>query len=113
VVPHGNFPGAASRVTCVREKKSFENFKNKNIYKQKHMDGLALYRLKHLPQKRAKKRKALPTIVEKQSEKGVEYMCPNCNANMQVITTTVIQCKKCDWRILEKRRVSNVIVNAV
>ena len=77
------------------------------------MDGLALYRLKHLPKKRPKKRKALPTIVEKQSEKGVEYVCPNCNACTEIISSSVIQCKSCDWRILEKRRVSNVRVNAV
>ncbi len=78
------------------------------------MDGLAFYRLTQIPQN-TKKRKVKPKVEEHnlENEIGVEYYCPNCNQPNIVNSVCTIQCKKCDWRILEKGRQSIVTIKAV
>ena len=76
------------------------------------MDGLAFYRLTHVPRKETRKRK-VETKVEEITESGVEYRCANCSAINLVSSTSNIQCTRCDWRILEKGRKTQVVLKAV
>ena len=79
------------------------------------MDGLALFRLTRVPQKQSKKRKVNQNPVEqlKSDLSGVEYYCSSCGKTNLVTAVSNIQCKSCDWRILEKGRKSIVTINAV
>lgn len=77
------------------------------------MNGLAFYRLKHLPKEKSKKRKVYHAITKRENEIGVKYSCNNCGMEIIVDSNTILQCKSCDWRILEKKRVSTVVLQAV
>ena len=75
------------------------------------MDGLAFYRLTQLPQKKSQKRKVQTQQVVNQE--GVEYICTNCHTTNLVSAIGAIQCRSCDWRILEKGRSLSVTLSAV
>lgn len=78
------------------------------------MDGLAYYRLTQVPQKENKKRKVKNPVEHISiNEKGVEYYCSDCGHTNIVNSISTIQCKRCDWRILQKGRKSIVTINAV
>jgi DNA-directed RNA polymerase subunit RPC12/RpoP len=78
------------------------------------MDGLALFRLTRVPQKQSKKRKVNQNPEEQLTDlSGVEYYCSSCGKTNLVTAVSNIQCKTCDWRILEKGRKSTVTINAV
>ena len=75
------------------------------------MDGLAFYRLTQIPAKKSQKRKVQTQQVVEQA--GVEYICANCNKVNLVSARGAIQCRFCDWRILEKGRSLTVTLSAV
>jgi DNA-directed RNA polymerase subunit RPC12/RpoP len=76
------------------------------------MDGLAFYRLTQVPRKETRKRKVDPKV-EEVEESGVEYRCANCSSINLVSSKSTIQCTRCDWRILEKGRKTQVVLKAV
>ena len=75
------------------------------------MDGLAYYRLKQLPVKKSQK----PKVQSQQpiDKTGVEYLCANCGKPNIVSARSDIQCRYCDWRILDKGRTLSVTLKAV
>jgi len=69
------------------------------------MDGLAYYRLKQVPVA-APARKKVEVLIEPADQGSVAYECSKCRKETIVTASSSIQCRYCDWRILEKPRTS-------
>lgn len=74
------------------------------------MDGLAYYRLKQVPVHAPDQKKAPITI--EVSENAVTYKCTKCGKENPITVSSSVQCRYCDWRILEKPR-TKVILKTV
>jgi len=77
------------------------------------MDGLAFYRLTQVPDRKPRKRKVETKQDTTIDETGVEYYCGGCGKINLVNSTSSIQCRYCDWRILEKGKKNTVTLKAV
>jgi DNA-directed RNA polymerase subunit RPC12/RpoP len=70
------------------------------------MDGLAYYRLTQVPTKAPEQKKASDSVEEVDLSCSVAYECSSCRKETIIGANSNIQCRYCDWRILEKPRTS-------
>jgi len=78
------------------------------------MDGLAVYRLSRIPQKR-KATVIVPVQVETSEIKvGTLYVCFKCGEENKLDCDSIVLCNHCNYRILRKARTkAPVVIKAV